>query len=59
MVSEQHCNFLINTGMATAADIEILGEMVRQRVQQVCGVQLHWEIRRVGIHAAGNTEGKT
>ena len=56
MVSEQHCNFLINTGTATASDIEALGETVRQRVQHVCGVDLHWEIRRVGVHANGRLE---
>ena len=48
MVSEKHCNFLINTGEATAADIEALGELVRARVLDVTGVDLHWEIRRVG-----------
>ena len=48
MVSEKHCNFLINTGDATAADIEALGELVRARVLEVTGVHLRWEIRRVG-----------
>jgi len=48
MVSEQHCNFLINTGMATAADLEELGEEVRARVRAACGVELEWEIRRIG-----------
>lgn len=48
MVSEKHCNFLINTGDATAADIEALGELVRARVLDVTGVELRWEIRRVG-----------
>jgi UDP-N-acetylmuramate dehydrogenase len=48
MVSEQHCNFLINTGDATAADIEALGEEVRRRVYQETGVRLEWEIRRIG-----------
>lgn len=47
-VSEKHANFLINTGGATAADIEGLGEEVRRRVQAATGVTLHWEIRRVG-----------
>jgi UDP-N-acetylmuramate dehydrogenase len=47
-VSEKHCNFLINTGDATAADIEALGEEVRARVQDKFGVTLEWEIRRVG-----------
>jgi len=48
MVSEQHTNFLINTGSATAAEIEALGEEVRRRVREACGVTLDWEIRRVG-----------
>jgi len=48
MVSEKHCNFLINTGNATAADIETLGEEVRRRVQETSGVTLRWEIRRIG-----------
>ena len=48
-VSEKHCNFLINTGTATAADIEGLGEEVRRRVHAATGVTLHWEIRRIGI----------
>ncbi len=47
-VSEQHCNSLINTGGATAADIEELGEAVRRRVFDMTGVTLEWEIRRVG-----------
>jgi UDP-N-acetylmuramate dehydrogenase len=48
MVSEQHCNFLINTGAATAADLEELGEEVRARVREACGIDLEWEIRRIG-----------
>ncbi|MEM1146710.1 MAG: UDP-N-acetylmuramate dehydrogenase [Pseudomonadota bacterium] len=47
-VSEKHCNFLINTGEATAADIEALGELVRARVLDHSGVDLRWEIRRIG-----------
>lgn len=47
-VSEKHCNFLINTGEATAADIEALGELVRARVLETSGVDLRWEIRRIG-----------
>jgi UDP-N-acetylmuramate dehydrogenase len=47
-VSEMHCNFLINTGEATAADIETLGETVRARVKENSGVQLEWEIKRIG-----------
>ena len=52
MVSEKHCNFLINTGGATAADIEGLGETVRRRVREHSGVELEWEIDRVGRHRA-------
>jgi UDP-N-acetylmuramate dehydrogenase len=52
-VSEKHCNFLINTGMATAADLEALGEEVRRRVAEATGVTLEWEIRRLGRHAPG------
>jgi UDP-N-acetylmuramate dehydrogenase len=48
-VSEMHTNFLINLGTATAADIESLGETVRERVKQNSGVDLEWEIRRIGI----------
>ncbi len=48
-VSEMHCNFLINRGNATAADIESLGEEVRRRVKAHSGVELRWEIRRVGV----------
>ncbi|MDB5503311.1 MAG: murB [Tardiphaga sp.] len=48
-VSEMHCNFLINTGDATAADIETLGETVRARVLAHSGVDLHWEIKRIGV----------
>jgi len=48
-VSPQHCNFLINTGNATAADLEGLGEEVRRRVLEETGVELHWEIRRIGV----------
>lgn len=47
-VSEQHCNFLINRGDATADDLETLGDTVRQRVMETSGVDLHWEIRRIG-----------
>jgi UDP-N-acetylmuramate dehydrogenase len=50
-VSEMHCNFLINTGDATAHDIENLGETVRARVKQSCGIELQWEIKRIGIAA--------
>jgi UDP-N-acetylmuramate dehydrogenase len=48
-VSELHCNFLINLGAATAADIEALGETVRARVKDTSGVDLEWEIKRIGV----------
>lgn len=51
-VSEKHCNFLINTGTATAADLEGLGEEVRRRVHAASGVELDWEIHRLGIPGA-------
>jgi UDP-N-acetylmuramate dehydrogenase len=48
-VSEKHCNFLINTGEAAAADLEGLGEEVRSRVKEKTGILLEWEIKRVGL----------
>jgi len=48
-VSELHCNFLINQGGASAADIETLGETVRARVKDTSGVDLEWEIKRIGV----------
>jgi UDP-N-acetylmuramate dehydrogenase len=48
-VSEMHCNFLINRGGATAADIERLGELVRRKVEDHSGVTLEWEIARIGV----------
>jgi UDP-N-acetylmuramate dehydrogenase len=48
-VSTMHCNFLINRGQATAADLESLGEEVRRRVLETSGVQLEWEIKRIGV----------
>jgi UDP-N-acetylmuramate dehydrogenase len=48
-VSEMHCNFLINTGNATGHDIETLGETVRSRVKENSGIELQWEIKRIGI----------
>jgi UDP-N-acetylmuramate dehydrogenase len=48
-VSEMHCNFLINTDDATGHDIETLGETVRARVKENCGIELHWEIKRIGV----------
>ncbi len=56
-VSEKHTNFLINTGEATAADIEALGEEVRARVKAATGVELEWEIRRVGRPADAERAG--
>ncbi|MEA2884910.1 MAG: UDP-N-acetylmuramate dehydrogenase [Bradyrhizobium sp.] len=50
-VSEMHCNFLINTGAATGHDIETLGETVRARVKQNSGIELQWEIKRIGVAA--------
>lgn len=48
-VSEMHCNFLINTGDATGHDIETLGETVRTRVKDNSGIELQWEIKRIGV----------
>src|SRR5438067_81373 len=48
-VSEMHCNFLINLGNASAADIESLGELVRRRVKETSRIELEWEIRRIGL----------
>lgn len=56
MVSEKHCNFLINTGEASATDLEALGEEVRRRVSETAGVRLEWEIRRIGVHAGPRIE---
>jgi UDP-N-acetylmuramate dehydrogenase len=50
-VSEMHCNFLINRGDATAAEIETLGEVVRSKVEAQSGIKLEWEIKRIGIAA--------
>jgi UDP-N-acetylmuramate dehydrogenase len=50
-VSEMHCNFLINEGNATGADLETLGETVRARVKATSGVELEWEIKRLGVPA--------
>ena len=50
-VSEMHCNFLINEGNASGADLETLGETVRARVKETSGVELEWEIKRLGIPA--------
>lgn len=56
-VSELHCNFLVNLGDATAADLEDLGEEVRRRVRENSGVELRWEIRRIGLRAGGPGQG--
>ena len=53
MVSQKHANFLINTGNAAAADVEALGEEVRRRVYDHCGIRLEWEIRRIGRRLPG------
>jgi UDP-N-acetylmuramate dehydrogenase len=50
-MAEKHCNFMINTGTATAADLEALGEEVRRRVADKTGITLRWEIRRIGVPA--------
>lgn len=52
-VSELHCNFLINEGGATAAQIEELGETVRARVKATSGIELDWEIKRIGLKPEG------
>jgi UDP-N-acetylmuramate dehydrogenase len=48
-VSQMHCNFLINLGSASATDIETLGETVRRRVKEHSGIDLEWEIKRIGV----------
>ena len=52
-MSEKHCNFMINTGTATAFDLECLGEEMRRRVFETFGITLRWEIRREGRYADG------
>ncbi|NDF11701.1 MAG: UDP-N-acetylmuramate dehydrogenase [Proteobacteria bacterium] len=49
-MSEKHCNFMINTGGATAADLEKLGEEVRRKVKEKSGIQLEWEVKRIGLN---------
>jgi UDP-N-acetylmuramate dehydrogenase len=56
-VSNQHCNFLINTGTASADDLEGLGEDVRRRVADATGVILEWEIQRIGVPTPGSLRG--
>lgn len=58
VVSEKHCNFLINDRDATAEDLEILGETVRDRVRKTSGVSLEWEIKRVGLARDGRPTGE-
>jgi UDP-N-acetylmuramate dehydrogenase len=55
-ISEKHCNFMINEQDATAADLEALGETVRERVFATSGVTLEWEIRRIGEPVAGGSK---
>ncbi|MDI2090763.1 UDP-N-acetylmuramate dehydrogenase [Commensalibacter oyaizuii] len=55
-VSEKHCNFLINTGSATATDIENLGETVKRRVFDTFGIELIWEIKRIGSPSPSKKE---
>lgn len=49
MMSDLHCNFMINTGAALAADLEKLGEEIRRRVEEQSGIVLRWEIKRIGV----------
>jgi UDP-N-acetylmuramate dehydrogenase len=58
MVSEKHCNFLINVDGATGEDLETLGETVRRRVRETSGVTLEWEIKRLGEPVAGRPVGE-
>lgn len=52
-MSELHCNFMINHGEASAADLETLGEEVRRKVLDLSGIELHWEIKRIGLTDIG------
>ena len=54
MVSEQHCNFLVNTGNANASDLENLGNLVQKKVEDATGIELEWEIKLLGIHKYTN-----
>jgi UDP-N-acetylmuramate dehydrogenase len=56
VVSEKHCNFLVNIGSASAADLEGLGEEVRCRVFEDCGIKLDWEIQRLGVGYQNNVQ---
>jgi len=55
-MSELHCNFMINTGTATAADLERLGEEVRKRVAEKSNIMLRWEIKRIGVPLEKDTD---
>ena len=57
MVSEKHCNFLINQDNASGEDLEKLGETVRARVKEDSGVELQWEIKRLGLALPGHATG--
>lgn len=50
MVSEKHANFLINHSNASAADIEALGELIKKEIKQLHGIELEWEVKRLGVH---------
>ena len=54
MVSEQHCNFLVNNGNANATDLENLGNLVQKKVQDSTGIKLEWEIKLLGLHKDSN-----
>jgi len=54
-MSPMHCNFMINTGEATAYDLELLGDTVRKRVYEHSGIHLHWEIKRIGDFSLGQS----
>ncbi len=58
-VSEKHCNFLLNTGTATAADLEGLGEELRRRVHAMSGTTLEWEIKRLGLPQTSGPTGES
>lgn len=58
MVSQKHCNFLINVEQATAEDLETLGETVRARVKTHSGITLEWEIKRLGVALTGRSSGE-
>jgi UDP-N-acetylmuramate dehydrogenase len=53
-MSPMHCNFMINTGSASAHDLELLGETIRARVLETSGIRLEWEIKRLGLFRPGH-----